>query len=159
MKVKFNFWPLFPLIVLLFGLEFASRSRWVPEYLAPAPTDILNALVQDSVELWTAFFQTAQNAFIGFLVSIFLGLFFGILFSTHRWIQKSFYPYATFFQTVPIIAVAPILVIWFGYGTPTVIASTVIVSIFPIIASTLSGIQSTDLALLDLFKIYRATRT
>src|SRR5262249_40925223 len=70
-----------------------------------------------------------------------------------------FYPYAVFFQTVPVIAIAPLLVIWFGYGLPTVVASSFICGIFPVIASTLVGLQSTDPALLDLFRLYRATRT
>ena len=61
--------------------------------------------------------------------------------------QRAFYPYAVFFQTVPIIAIAPLLVIWFGYGMQTVIASAFVVSIFPVIANTLTGILSTDPAL------------
>jgi NitT/TauT family transport system permease protein len=67
-------------------------------------------------------------------------------------------PYATFFQTVPVIALAPVLVIWFGFGRPTVVASAFIVSLFPIIANSLLGLQSTDPLLLDLFKLYRASR-
>ena len=70
--------------------------------------------------------------------------------------QRAFYPYAVFFQTVPIIAIAPLLVIWFGYGMQTVIASAFVVSIFPVIANTLTGILSTDPALRDLFRLYGA---
>ena len=62
-----------------------------------------------------------------------------------------------FFQTVPIIAIAPLLVIWFGYGTRTVVASAFVVSIFPVIANTLSGILSTEPALRDLFRLYGAS--
>ena len=67
------------------------------------------------------------------------------------------YPYAVFFQTVPIISIAPLLVIWFGFGRPTVVASAAIVSVFPIIASTLLGLKSTEPSLVDLFKLYSAT--
>lgn len=159
MKLKFNFWPVLPLILIGASFEIATRSAWIPAYLAPAPSQIFYAFAQESAELWISFSHTGLAALTGFAISTLLGLGFGILFSSHRIIQRALYPYATFFQTVPIVAIAPLLVIWFGYGTPTVIASTVIVSIFPIIASTLSGIRSTDPALLDLFKIYRASRT
>ena len=71
--------------------------------------------------------------------------------------RRAFYPYAVFFQTVPIISIAPLLVIWFGFGQPTVIASAAIVSVFPIIASTLLGLKSTEPSLLDLFKLYTAS--
>jgi len=71
--------------------------------------------------------------------------------------RRAFYPYAVFFQTVPIISIAPLLVIWFGFGRPTVVASAAIVSVFPIIASTLLGLKSTEPALVDLFKLYSAT--
>ena len=80
-----------------------------------------------------------------------------MLLSSSRAIQRSFYPYAVFFQTVPIIAIAPLLVIWFGYGMKTVIASAFIVSIFPVIANTLTGLLSTDPALRDLFRLYGAS--
>ena len=80
-----------------------------------------------------------------------------VFLSSSKPIQRAFYPYAVFFQTVPIIAIAPLLVIWFGYGMKTVIASAFVVSIFPVIANTLNGILSTDPALRDLFKLYGAT--
>ena len=77
--------------------------------------------------------------------------------SSVPWVQRAFYPYAVFFQTVPIIAIAPLLVIWFGWSR-TVVASAFIVSIFPIIANTLTGLLSTDPALRDLFQLYDAKR-
>ena len=80
-----------------------------------------------------------------------------IALSSSGWIQKAFYPYAVFFQTVPIIAIAPLLVIWIGFGTPTVVTSAFIVSVFPVIANTLSGLLSTDPALRDLFRLYGAS--
>lgn len=70
--------------------------------------------------------------------------------------RRAFYPYAVFFQTVPIIAIAPLLVIWFGYGLKTIIAVSFIVSVFPIIANTLSGLLSTDPSLRDLFRLHGA---
>ena len=157
MKLKTS--PLLPLLPLCFAIliiEILTRSQILPSYLAPTPSEVFSALFVDSAEIWGAFFQTMLAACLGFLSSAFCGILVGILFSTSRWMYRAFYPYAVFFQTVPVIAVAPLLVIWFGYGLPTVIASSFIVSIFPMIASTLTGMRSTDPALVDLFHLYKA---
>lgn len=152
-----KYFPLIPLLLILLTMELAVRSGLVPGYLLPTPTEIFAALFSDSSDLWRAAWDTCRAAMIGFLGAGVLGVALGILFSSAAWIQRAFYPYAIFFQTVPVIAVAPLLVIWFGYGTPTIIISALIVSIFPMIASTLDGIRGTDPALLDLFKLYRAS--
>ncbi|NDG83786.1 MAG: ABC transporter permease subunit, partial [Proteobacteria bacterium] len=74
-----------------------------------------------------------------------------------RTVKAMFYPYAIFFQTVPIIAIAPVLVIWLGYGMPTVVASAFIVSVFPVIANSVTGLLSTEPALLDFFRLIGAS--
>jgi NitT/TauT family transport system permease protein len=73
-------------------------------------------------------------------------------------VRRAVYPYTLFFQTVPIIAIAPLLVLWFGAGLSSVAVSAFIVSVFPVIANTLSGLLSTDPALVDLFRLYGARR-
>jgi NitT/TauT family transport system permease protein len=74
-------------------------------------------------------------------------------------VRRAFSPYTVFFQTVPIIAIAPMLSIWLSPGLPAVAACAFIVSVFPVIANTLAGLTSTDPALLDLFRLYGASRT
>jgi NitT/TauT family transport system permease protein len=150
--------PLIPLVAIVFVTELIVREGIVKSYLLPAPSAVLRAMVENRVELSNAMFKTSASALIGFALSTLAGIAAAVLFSSSRWIQRSFYPYAVFFQTVPIIAIAPLLVIWFGYGMRTVIASAFVVSIFPVIANTLTGILSTDPALLDLFRLYGASR-
>lgn len=150
--------PLFPLILMLALMEILVGTGVVPRYLLPSPSEIISALSQDSNELWQSAYETFYCSVAGFFLSSILGVALGVLFSSARWVQRAFYPYAIFFQTVPIIAIAPLLVIWFGYGTPTIIISSAIVAVFPMIASTLDGIRATDPALLDLFQLYRADR-
>jgi NitT/TauT family transport system permease protein len=148
---------LIPLIVVTAAAELAVQSGWVKAFLVPAPSSVLRALIEDRNELITAFLSTTASALIGFLLSTVAGIGIAVFLSSSRAIQKAFYPYAVFFQTVPIIAIAPLLVIWFGYGMRTVVASAFVVSIFPVIANTLSGILSTDPALRDLFRLYGAS--
>jgi len=149
--------PLLPLIFCIGLAETAVRLEWVPPYLIPAPSEVFRSLVDDRLELGSAAWETLSSALVGLLLSFFAGTLFSVALSSSDLARRAFYPYAVFFQTVPIISIAPLLVIWFGFGRPTVIASAAIVSVFPIIASTLLGLKSTEPALLDLFKLYSAT--
>ncbi len=149
--------PLIPLVVIVIVAELVVREGIVKSYLLPTPTAVLRAMVQDRAELGMAMLKTSAAAFLGFVASTVAGVAFAVGLSSSKTIQEAFYPYAVFFQTVPIIAIAPLLVIWFGYGMRTVIASAFVVSIFPVIANTLSGILSTDPALRDLFQLYGAS--
>ena len=148
---------LIPLVAVTAVTELAVRLGWVKSYLVPAPSSILRALIESRQELIAALLSTSTSALAGFLLSTVTGIAIAVFLSSSRAIQRAFYPYAVFFQTVPIIAIAPLLVIWFGYGMKTVIASAFVVSIFPVIANTLSGILSTDPALRDLFQLYGAS--
>jgi NitT/TauT family transport system permease protein len=149
--------PLVPMAVALLAAELAVRRAWVPAFLVPAPSSVLASILRDWPELWRATLDTAIASMIGFVMSALFGALIAIGLSSSAWVQRAFYPYAVFFQTVPIIAIAPLLVIWFGWDR-TVVASAFIVSIFPVIANTLAGILSTDPALRDLFMLYDATR-
>jgi NitT/TauT family transport system permease protein len=149
--------PLIPFVVLTLAGEWVVRSGLVPGYLLPTPSAVLLAIVTNRAELTAAMMRTSASALAGFALSAIAGIAIAVLLASSRWIERAFYPYAVFFQTVPIIAIAPLLVIWFGYGMKTVIASAFVVSIFPVIANTLNGILSTDPALRDLFRLYGAT--
>jgi NitT/TauT family transport system permease protein len=150
--------PLAPMLLWTFGMEFLVRQGIVDAWIIPAPFDVLGSMWNDRAEIFSATGQTLISALAGLGFSFVIGSFVAVLLAAFPWFRRAFYPYAVFFQTVPIIALAPILVIWFGFGTPTVIASSFIVSVFPIIASTLLGLESTDPALVDLFRLYRAPR-
>lgn len=139
------------------SLEILLRTSNVPAYLLPPPSAVWQAFLRYGSELTRATLQTAIAATSGLLASAVIGGLSAVLLSAHPWIRRAFYPYAVFFQTVPIVAIAPMLVIWFGYGLKAIIAAAFIVSVFPIIANTLTGLLSTDPALRDLFRIYRAS--
>jgi NitT/TauT family transport system permease protein len=149
--------PLIPFVVLTATFEFLVRGGFIRSYLLPSPSAVFLAIWQNWGELSQAMLKTSASALAGFALSTFTGIAAAVAFSSSPWVQKAFYPYAVFFQTVPVIAIAPLLVIWFGYGMQTVIASAFVVSIFPVIANTLTGILSTDPALRDLFRLYGAT--
>lgn len=153
-----NYWILMPIILASGILEILCQKSILPAYLFPAPSQVVLALLQDPGTFLAAFASTSIASLAGFLLSAIVGICIAVVLSASTFVRKVFLPYAIFFQTVPIIAIAPLLVIWFGYGLPTVIAASFIASVFPVIASTVSGFLSTDPLLLQLFHVHRATR-
>src|SRR6266851_4509853 len=125
---------LIPFVAVTLILELVVREGLVKAYLLPAPSAVLNAMIESRQELMAAMWKTSSAALLGFALSTLAGISIAVLLSSSPIVQRAFYPYAVFFQTVPIIAIAPLLVIWFGYGTRTVVASAFVVSIFPVIA-------------------------
>jgi NitT/TauT family transport system permease protein len=91
-------------------------------------------------------------------MSAILGVLVAVVLASSRVLERALYPYTVFLQTVPIVAVAPVLVQWFGAGFRAVAVSALIVSVFPVIANTLHGLRSVDPALRDLFRLYGAGR-
>ncbi|HEX2674902.1 MAG TPA: ABC transporter permease [Polyangiaceae bacterium] len=144
----------FVLVIALW--EGVVRVFSVPRFLVPPPSDVLLATWSERASLSGALLTTAQGAVLGFLLSASLGTTVGLAFSLSRWLERGLYPYALFLQTVPIVAVAPLLVLWFGPGLRAVAVSAFIVSVFPIIANTLAGLRSVDPRLSDLFRLYGA---
>lgn len=151
--------PVLAFIAVISVWESIVRLGWISAFILPEPSKVWSSLIEDWPELWLALKTTTFSVGISFFLSVSIGICSAILLFTSEMVLLALYPYTIFFQTVPIIAIAPLLVIWFGYGVPAVVASAFIVSVFPVIASTLTGLLSADPALRDLFKLYRASRT
>lgn len=152
------FLPWIPFVSLGLLIEVLVRTGVVPAYLLPATSDVLISLIQDREELFKGLVSTTVAAVLGLALSLGLGLTAAVVLSLSSRLRQAFLPYAVFFQTVPIIALAPVLVIWFGFGRPTVMASAFIVSVFPMIANSIAGLLSPDPRLLDLFHLHKASR-
>jgi NitT/TauT family transport system permease protein len=150
-----------PVVAALFGLsawELAVRVFQPAAYLLPPPSAIARAAANDLPLLATACVTTGTSALLGFSLSAVVGVAVAVILASSRLIERAFNPYAILLQTVPIVAIAPLLVLWFGVGTRAVTASAFIVSVFPVITNTVAGIRSVDPALRDLFRLYGAGR-
>ena len=148
------------LAFLAFNLlwEAATRLLDVPLYLLPPPSRIVLALVEHAGTLWRGAAITGQAALLGFALSTVLGVLVGVVLASARWVERAVFPFTVFLQTVPLVAIAPLLVVWLGFGIRPVAMAAFIVSVFPVIVNTVTGIRSVDPALLDLFRLYGATR-
>lgn len=150
-----------PIAVLILGvvlIELYVRWRHTPIYLVPRPSQVWKSLVDERDYLSSALWVTTKAALTGFALSALFGVALAIFLASSVWVRRAFAPYTVFFQTVPIIAIAPMLSIWLAPGLKAVAACAFIVSVFPVIANTLAGLTSTDPALLDLFRLYGAGR-
>ncbi len=150
--------PVAALLVLLALWEGLVRVLGVPAFLLPPPSAVFSSGVHDARELASSAWVTAEAALTGFALSALAGVLAAVVLSSSRLLERALYPYTLFLQTVPIVAVAPLLVLWFGPGQRAVAASAFIVSVFPVIANTLSGLRSVEPALRDMFRLYGARR-
>jgi NitT/TauT family transport system permease protein len=150
-----------PLVTFVAGvlvLEALIRALGVSPLILPTPSAVWRAATSEAGPLLSALGDTARAVGIGLALSAMLGVAAAVALASSPWIQRAFYPYAIFFQIVPIVAIAPLLVIWFGYGQRAVIAAAAVVSVFPVIANTLAGLLSVDPNLSDLFRLHGASR-
>lgn len=146
------------LVIFLIIWELCSSVfKIVDTSLYSSPSEIFHGLTSAESNIFEISLSTFQASFYGWLISIFLGLIFGIMLHLVPILKRAFLPYAVFFQTIPIIAIAPLLVVQFGFGIKTIVSASVFVSIFPIIASTVIGLSQVPKQKIELFTIYRAT--
>ena len=130
----------------------------VPPYVVPGPVMVLSTLVQDSSLLLNSLWFTLRITALALTFSVLLGVVIAFLFAQSRIVEASLFPYAVLLQVTPVVAIAPLIIIWtHDVATALVICAT-IVAIFPIISNTTLGLRSVDPGLLDLFQLYRATR-
>jgi len=146
------------LVVILAIWELVVRRGWVAAYLLPAPSDILATTIELWPEISSATLTTLSSIVWGLVGSFAIGVTLAIAFFSVPVLRRAVLPFCVFFQTVPIVAIAPLLVIWFGFGDTTVRASAFIVSLFPILANTLTGLEETDPLLREMFLLYKPSK-
>ena len=127
-------------------------------FLLPTPHEVLRAFFEKGPALWTATLQTGTGAILGFGFAVLLSFAMGLFLSLSPLVRASFYPYLMVLQMTPIIVIAPILILWVGPGMKSVTIITFLICFFPMVVNTTQGLISTDHNLVDLFRMYRATR-
>lgn len=130
----------------------------IREVLLPGPLQVATAMVRMWPELQSAVLRTLAAAAIGLSASSLLGVLIAFVFSQSLLLRQTFYPYAILLQTIPIVAIAPMVVIGLGRSLLSVALISAMLSLFPIITSTTTGLLQVDGRLLELFRLYNATR-
>ena len=151
---------LLPFIALAIGLLFwegAVRFYNVPDYILPPPSKVILTLIKDWSTLFGSLMITLSITFEALAAAVVGGVVLAILFAQWRIVELAFFPFAVALQVTPIVAIAPLLLIYLSSSTAVLIVAF-LVAFFPILANTTLGLSSADRNLRDLFQLYRASR-
>lgn len=146
-------------VTVLLVWELACRLLEISPLILPAPGAIVGRLYTmiATGTIWPHFFATLTEVVAGFVSGVAAGLVFGAAISLIPVIERLVYPYLVALQTLPKVAIAPLFIIWFGYGLTSKIVITALVCFFPILVSVIAGFHSTDRDQLDMMKAFGAS--
>jgi NitT/TauT family transport system permease protein len=150
-----------PIVLLALGIvawELVVRLKGIPPYVLPAPSLVFATLVSDWPILSESLGVTLVTTLEGFVLALIGGVGLALLFNLSRLVEYSLYPYAVVLQVTPVVAIAPLLLIYLPQQA-AVLACAWIVAFFPVLANTTLGLNSVDHNLVDLFRLYGASRT
>lgn len=144
--------------LLLAAWQAVSASGLVPAYMLPAPTDVVRTFWTDAPQLWEHSRITLQEAFYGLALGTAIGFFLAVLMDAFDFLYRAIYPILVILQTIPSVAIAPLLVLWFGYEMTPKIILIVVSSCFPVAVGVLDGFRAVDRDSIDLLRSMGAGR-
>lgn len=145
--------------VLALGLwEFLVRWKEIPPYILPGPVLIGQTLIADWGTLSGSLWITLRITFMALFAAVVVGVTLAVLFTQSKWLEMSLLPYAVVLQVTPIVAIAPLIIIWAGDINLSLLICAWIVAFFPILSNTILGLNSADHNLINFFQLYGATR-
>lgn len=145
-------------LILLACWELASRLTGVNRVILPAPSEIVTVAFHHSRYLIEQAVPTTLQSLAGFFLSLVLGGLVGVLITCQRFAREALYPNVVIFQLIPKVAIAPLFMLWFGLGWEARVAISVFIGFFPIVISTVTGLDAADPTLLRLFRSLTATK-
>lgn len=147
------------LVALLGTWEYAVRAGLIPAFVLPAPSEVAARVLQDVAHpnVRTDFLYTLTEVLAGFAIAVVLGVTIGALIALVPLADKVLSPYIIAFQTIPKVAIAPLLIIWFGFGIESKIVLVALIDFFPILVNAVAGFRSTDARQLVLMHALDAT--
>lgn len=147
------------MLVLALGVWQAAVSWFaIEEYILPGPVRVIEALFADFGILGPALLTTLKLTFSALALAVIGGVGLAVLMSQSRWIELALYPYAVILQVTPVVAIAPLLLVWVPQTQVALLILAFIVAFFPILTNTAQGLKSVDHNLLDLFQLYGTGR-
>lgn len=148
--------PLILVAVILVGWDLAVRLLRIPPYLIPAPTLVIEQVIAQWPMLLRETMPTLYATLGGFALSALVGIPLAMLIASSKTVESYLYPLLVFSQSVPKIAVAPLFVVWFGFGVLPKVISAFLLGVFPVVVSTVLAFKSVDKEMIDLARSMRA---
>ncbi|HYF16680.1 MAG TPA: ABC transporter permease [Ramlibacter sp.] len=149
--------PIALFVLALGAWEAFVRIKEIPHYILPSPTLIATTLWANLGSLMTSWVFTIKITFWALVLAVLGGVLLAMVFALSRWVEISLFPFAIVLQVTPIVAIAPLILIFVDSTTAALLICAWIVAFFPILSNTIIGLRSADLNLRDLFKLYRAS--
>jgi NitT/TauT family transport system permease protein len=150
--------PFLLLVFIIVAWDLAIRLFQIPAYQIPAPIDVVKQLWQDWPELLSQSWPTTYATLGGFLLSAAFGIPIAMLIAGSRTIESYVYPLLVFSQSVPKVAIAPLFVVWFGFGIVPKVISAFLLGFFPVVVSAVQGFKSVDPDMVDLARAMQGNR-
>lgn len=150
--------PIVFILILLIIWEFIVNVGGIEKYILPAPTDVINVLIKDFRTMIPHISATLYEGMVGFLIAIVLSIILAVIMDMVPLIKRALYPVLVISQTIPTVALAPLFIIWFGFGALPKIIVVVIVCFFPIVISIVDGLEGVDKDLINHFKLMGASK-
>lgn len=150
--------PVVMLAIVIAGWQAYVTLAEVPHYILPSPLRIAQALASDWDILGRALLITLRTTFLALVLALAGGVLLSIILVQSRWVELAFFPYAVILQVTPIVAIAPLILIYTETTQQALLICAFLVAFFPVLANTTQGLKSTDHNLLNLFELYGASR-
>lgn len=159
-RIKSALYPLLLLIALVTLWSVAVRTGSIPNYILPPPEGVLAQLYKGYIEgaFWGDFGYTLTSMVIGYVSGCSIAFIIGVLFAEFRALERLLYPFVLGLQSMPKVALAPLILVWFGFGIGSKAVMVGLVCFFPMFINTAVGLKSTDPSLLDLMRAFSASR-
>ena len=151
-------WPSMVAVLLIGAWQGLVVALKIPPFLVPSPLRVAEVLVSDAGLLFGALYTTLKITLFAFITATVLGVLIAFAFVQSRVIETALFPYAVLLQVTPIVAIAPLIIIWVKDPTASLVVCAALVALFPVIANTTLGLRSVDPGLLAYFRLQGATR-
>lgn len=156
-SITSKLWSVSAIALLLVVWQIVSSTGIVEKYLLPSPTDVIKAFIEDFDILMENSVVTLQEAFIGLFIGVAVGFIVAVIMDRFLYMYKAVYPLIILTQTIPTVAIAPLLVLWFGYDVAPKIILVVLTTFFPIAVGMLNGLKSVDKDYINLMRAMGAS--
>lgn len=150
--------PIVFILILLIIWEIIVNVGGIEKYILPAPSDVMKVLIKDFKTMIPHILATLYEGLVGFLIAIGLSIILAVIMDMVPLIKRALYPVLVISQTIPTVALAPLFIIWFGFGALPKIIVVVIVCFFPIVISIVDGLEGVDKDLINHFKLMGASK-
>lgn len=158
-KERINIVPVIVIVAFLLIWQAACTFSWVPKYMLPSPVQVVRAFVSDFPLLMSHAKVTLLEAVLGLTCGVLLGFLCAVFMDAFPIVKKGLYPILVITQTIPPVAIAPLLILWFSYGIVPKVILVVLVSFFPMAVGLLQGFQSVDEDMIKLMRSLKASRS